>query len=231
MPDLMENAILFGVPAAILSRFVPVRRAAAGRLPLWGSVLVGIAAAYAGPPAFAVLQRAWRAIPFLPEITGGMVFFGVFVVFAMQIVERKDKPRRVPIWASVAIATAVALALPPLVFRITGSYSHAALRSDVNRCARGMTGAAQMRSVTNVCDFPIVVGLCMPDERNPAPCRQSVALASGAVARFDAGDAGRSSAPGNRDGYTMVACRPPSRPSRMPSQTGHSHDGVCLPGP
>jgi hypothetical protein len=230
MPELMENAVIFGVLAAILSRFIPIRRSPPHRMPLWGSVLTGVVVAYSGPPVFAILQEAWRAIPFLPEITGGMVFIGFFVIVALQIFESKGQPRRIPIWAAMVVAAVVALAVPQLVYMVTGSYSHAALRSDVNRCTRGMLGEEQPGNVTNACDFPIVVGLCMPDETNPVPCQQTVTLAPGAVAGFDAGDVRLSFAPGNRDGLTVIACRPPNRPSRMLSQVGRRHEGVCLPG-
>lgn len=198
--------------------------------PLWGSLLIGVGAAYAGPPAFIVFQQVWRKIPFLPEITGGMVFIGIFMIVLLQIFESKDQPRRVPVWAVLAISASVALGLPPLIYMLSGTYSHAALRSDLNRCTDGMLGKVQPRSVTNTCDFPIVVGLCMPDEQNPVPCQQSITLAPGGVAIFEANTARLSYAPGNRDGLTIVACRPPNRPSRMLSQVGRSHEGVCLPG-
>lgn len=230
MPELMENAAIFGILAAILSRFIPLRRNPPRRIPIPASIVIGVVAAYAGPPAFATLQEAGRTIPLLPEITGGMVFIGIFTVLVMQIFETRDQPRRVPILASVAIGIFVALALPPLIFLATGAYSHAALRSDVNHCTRGMLGEVQPTNVTNICDFPINIGLCQSGEENPVPCRQSIILAPGAVGGFDPGTATLSYAPGNRNGLTVIACRPPNRPSRMLSQVGRRHEGVCLPG-
>lgn len=231
MPELMEYSALFGVLAAILSRFVPIGRNPPRRMPLWISVLIGIAVAYGGLPAFGILQQVWRATPFLPEITSGMVFVAIFVVVTMQLLfESRGQKRRVPIWAVLGIAVSVALALPPLMYMVTGAYPGIALRADVNHCTRGMRGEVKPRSVTNICDFPIIVGLCMPDEQNPATCLQSTTLAPGAMASFDPGEARLSYAPGNRDGLTVVACRPPNRPSRMLSDTGRRHEGICVPG-
>lgn len=93
-----------------------------------------------------------------------------------------------------------------------------------------MVAKVQPRQVTNICDFPITVGMCMPSELNPALCIQSKTLAPGESANFDPGDARLSSSPGNRDGLTVVACRPPHRPSRWRDIAKRSHDGVCLPG-
>ncbi|WP_205387858.1 hypothetical protein [Pseudosulfitobacter sp. DSM 107133] len=231
MPELMENSVVFGILAALLSRFIPVRGTPKRPVPFWGSVLIGIVAAYVGPPALDILQRLWRALPFLPVITEGMVFLGGFVFFVMHYMfEGKDKPRRVPVRASLATAVVVALVLPWVLFKTTGTYQQISYRANVDHCTSGMRGQVQPRDVTNTCDFTIVVGLCMPDERNPETCRQSVTLAPGAVARFDPGEARLSYNPGNRDGLTVVACRPPSRPSRALTQVGRSHEGVCLPG-
>jgi hypothetical protein len=230
MPDMMESGVVVGILAAILTRFVPVRRNPPRPMPLWGTVLTGFVVAFAGPPVLDRLPEFWRAIPFLPEITEGMVFLAVFVAFFVYVVfRRKAPPRRAPLWVVAVISVGAAFAVPPLIYQLTGSYSMIALRNDVNRCTRGMQGEEQPNTVTNLCSFPIVVGLCASDEQNPKPCRQSVTLASGEVARLDPGDARLSFAPGNRDGLTVVACHPPNRPSRMLAQTGRRHRGVCLP--
>ncbi|MBI1415831.1 MAG: hypothetical protein GC146_01280 [Limimaricola sp.] len=230
MPELMDGAYLFGIAAAVLSWVLGRRSETRWRIPLWGCALIGAAAAIAGPPVFAVVQQAWRASPFLPDVTPGMAFIGLWAgLAALTLFERKGQPRRVPIWAGLLVAIVAAFGVPPLIDRASGSYQEASLRTDVNRCTTGMLGEVQPRRVTNVCDFPITVGLCMPGELNPAPCLQSVTLAPGATASFDPGEARVSYAPGNRDGLTVVACRPPNRPSRRLGVHGKSHDGVCLP--
>lgn len=234
MPELMDGAFIFGFLAAVLSRIINRRGGAKWRLPFWGTVLIAIAAAYLGPPAFVWVQEVWRASPFLPDVTSGMVFIGFFAAFAAWILfERKDLPRRMPIWtwALIAVIAVVAgLGLPPLIDKVTGSYQNASFRPDVNNCTRGMRGKVQPRQVTNICDFPITVGMCLPGELNPAPCIQSVTLAPGEDASFDPGEARLSYSPGNRNGLTVVACRPPHRPSRMRDIAKRSHDGICLPG-
>lgn len=230
MPELMDNAALFGILAVILSRFMPIRRNPPRPMAIWASVLIGVAAAYIGPPLFTGLQQVWRAVPILPEITSGMVFLWLFVVVVMQLLfEGNNRPRRFPIWAVLAFAMLVTAALPPLMYKVTGTYPSISFRADVNQCTRGMLGEVQPRHVTNICDFPITVGLCMPDEQNPAPCLQSVTLAPGAVADFDPGEARRAYAPGNRDGLTVAACHPPNRPSRMLNADGRRYEGICLP--
>ncbi|MBM1813966.1 hypothetical protein [Pseudosulfitobacter pseudonitzschiae] len=230
MPEISAGGIVLGLLAVILSRYVPVRRDPSRPMPFWASVLVGCLAAYVGPPVFDIVVNLWRKITFLPEITEGMVFLGLFMaVFLQFVVERKDRPRRIPVWAVVVISVATAFALPPLIYRLTGSYSALALRADVNQCAQGIQGETEPRHVSNTCDFPIVVGLCAPGEENPAPCAQTVALAPGETTSLDPDGARLAYAPGNRDGLSVVACRPPNRPSRMMNQTNKYYVGVCLP--
>lgn len=230
MPDISASGIVFGILAVILSRYVPVRRNPPRPMPFWASVLFGGLVTYVAPPVLDVIARFWRAVPFLPEVTEGMVFLGLFVAFFLHfVIERKDRPRRIPVCAVVVIAGVTAFALPPLIYRVTGSYSMIALRADVNQCTQGMRGQTQPSRVSNTCDFPIVVGLCAPDEQNPVPCAQAVTLAPGETASLDPKGATLAYAPGNRDGLSVVACRPPNRPSRMLNQTNKYYTGVCLP--
>lgn len=231
MPELMDGALIFGFLAAILSWMTGRHSDTKRRVPIWGTILIAVAAAYVGPPAFAWVQQMWREVPFLPDVTGGMVFIGLFAALTAHILfERKGHPRRIPIWAKVVIAVIAGLGIPLFMDKVTGSYQNASIRPDVNHCTRGMQGEVQPRHVTNICNFSITVGLCLPDELNPAPCIQSATLAPGESTRFDPGDARRSYAPGNRNGLTVVACRPPHRPSRRRDIAKRSHDGVCLPG-
>lgn len=229
MPELMDGAIPLGVLTAFVVRWI-FNRSGTRRLPVWGAVLVGVAVAWLGMPALVWVQGVWRATPWMPEVTGGALFIGGWVsMVALTMFEHKGSPRRVPLWAGVLAGGMAALFVPPLIDWATGSYQRASLRSDVNACTRGMLGQVQPREVTNICDFPITVGLCLPGETNPEPCAQSVTIAPGAVARFDPGLAGLSSVPSNPGGLTVVACRPPHRPSRMGRVTGRGFEGVCLP--
>lgn len=229
MPDLMEGAIFWGIVTAVVVRAL-VNRSGTRRLPLWGTALVGVAMAWLGMPVLARVQDLWRSSPWLPEITEGALFIGGWVaLIAAVLFERKGAPRRVPLWGA-ALAGVVAMAvIPPFLDAVTGAYQRASFRSDVNHCARGMRGQVQPQEVTNTCDFPITVGLCLPTEQNPDPCAQSVTIAPGEVARFDPGTAALSSLPSNPGGLTVVACRVPHRPSRTPKVTGRGFDGVCLP--
>ncbi|WP_306259814.1 hypothetical protein [Pararhizobium sp. IMCC21322] len=230
MPELMDGAIFFGFFAAGFSWVLAKRSGERRRLPFWGSVVIGVLAAYIGPPVFGMAQDVWRTVPGLREITGGAVILGLWAWFvAITLFERKGQPRRVPIWAGVVIAMITALVLPPLMDRVTGSYQNASLRSDVNGCVRWTVDDGTLRQATNICDYPVTVGLCMPGEKNPAPCDQSSTLTPGAMARFDSGGARQSSLPSSPDGFTMVACRPPHRPSRTLSVMGRGYGGVCLP--
>jgi ABC-type Fe3+-siderophore transport system permease subunit len=232
MPELLPNAVLIGIVAA-LSAIVLRFQAGRPRLSFFTLVLIGVAAAYLVTPALAYLAQAWRTTPALPgppEVTSGRLFLGAWAAFAVLFVANsKARPKRVPLWAGLLIGVAVAALFPPLIDGLTGSYQRASLRDDVNHCTRGMTGQVQPREVANICDEPIIVGLCMPGEVNPAPCAQSFTIAPGGTATLDPGEESLSSLPGNPGGLTVVACRPPARPSRMGTTIGRGYEGVCLP--
>ena len=232
MPEFLPGATFSGIMTVL---FVIAWRARAGkpRLPVWKLGLIGIAAAFVIPWAFSLSASLWRSVPGLPAlpvISFDQVFIGALVallVFASS--HRSGAKPRVPLWASLLSGAAVAVVLPPLLFLATGSYQRPSLRTDVNHCTRGMTGHVQPRDVENICDEPIAVGLCMPGETNPAPCAQTAIVQPGEVAHFDPGDARLSSLPSNPGGLTVVACRPPARPSRMGTTIGRGYEGVCLP--
>lgn len=233
MPELLPNAVFIGIVTA-LSAIVLRFQAGKPRLPVLRLVLIGVAAAYLVTPALAFLARAWRGTPWLPAlpvVTSGQLFLGAWAGLALLfIANNASRPKRVPLWAGLLFGVAVAALFPPLIDRLTGSYQRASLRDDVNHCTRGMMGQVQPREVANICDEPITVGLCMPGEVNPAPCAQSFTLAPGETATFDPGGASLSSLPSNPGGLTVVACRPPDRPSRMGTVQGRGYEGVCLPG-
>jgi hypothetical protein len=232
MPELLPGAVFVGVVTALA---VVVMRQQAGkpRLPIFRLILVGIAAAYLVTPALAFLSEAWRGTPWLPALprfTSGQLFLGAWAGFAVLFLANSTKrPKRVPLWAGLLVGVAVAVLVPPLIDGLTGAYQRPSLRDDVNHCTRGMLGQVQPREATNVCDEPITVGLCLPGEVNPAPCAQSVTIAPGETATFDPGEATLSSLPGNPGGLTVVACRPPDRPSRMGTAIGRGYEGVCIP--
>ena len=211
----------------LLGIFKP--RSEGRRIPIWGIALIFVGSTYLGPPVFARVEELWRVIPYLPQVTFGMVFLGVFVAGVLSVFEEKGKPRRIPVWAVVVISVVTGLGLPRLIDKVSGKYQHLSLRSDVNHCTLGMRGKVAPHQVSNVCDFPITVGLCMSSERNPAPCKQALTVPPGGRASFDPGDETLSYA-GNRSGLTFVACRPPHRPSREMNQTGKNYEGICLPG-
>ena len=222
MPELADGAIVFGIIGALIAW--RIRR----RLPLVAIPLIAVLAAYAGPPIFAQAQSLWRGAG-LPDITEGMAFIGLFVgLFAAVIRETKGEPRRTPIWIAALIGVIAAFAIPMVTNTLTGTYQRPSLRSDVTHCTSGMRGQAQPRQVTNTCDVPIVVGMCLSDELNPAPCRQTATLGPGESTTFDPKGQVLSYA-GNRNGLTVVACRTPNRPSRWINSTGKAHEGVCLP--
>jgi hypothetical protein len=232
MPELPPGALFAGVLAALT---VVMLRSRAGkpRLSFITVMAIGIAGAYVIPPAAAFLGEFWHAqtwLPDLPVVTSGQIFIGAWVAFAVYfIANQKGQPRRVPVWAALAAGVAAAVLFPPFIDRVTGRYQNASLRADVNHCTRGMLGQVQPREATNICDEPITVGLCMPGETNPTPCAQTFTIAPGETARFDPGDASLSSLPSNLNGLTVVACRPPARPSRAGQVHGRGYEGVCLP--
>jgi hypothetical protein len=232
MPEFLPGAVFSGILTVL---FVIVQRVRAGkpRLSAWKLGLVGIAAAYVIPWALALSAEAWRAtpaLPALPVVTFDQVFIGALVALAvLGIGHRPGRRPLVPLWAGLLTGVAFAVLLPRFLDLVTGSYQRASLRADVNHCTRGMTGQSQPREVANICDEPIAVGLCLPGETNPAPCAQTEILQPGQTARFDPGGARVSSLPSNLDGLTIVACRPPARPSRMETTMGRGYEGVCLP--
>lgn len=232
MLELLPGAIFVGILSALAA--ITLRaRAQKPRLSAFKVILIGIAGAYVVPPTLAALGATWRATPLLPDlpvVTSGQLFLGAWVAFAALLIgNRPGRPPAVPLWAGLAIGVTVACLLPPLLNHLTGSYQHVSLRADVNHCTRGMTGQVQPREVTNICDEPITVGLCLPHETNPTPCAQSYTIEPGQIAKLEPGDARLSSLPGNPGGLTVVACRPPARPSRMVTAHGRGYEGVCLP--
>lgn len=232
MPELLPGAVFIGI-LTVLAVVVLRLRALKPRLSLWRLLLIGVAAAYVMPPVISLFAQVWRGIPWLPElptVTSGQVFLGgLAAVAAITMSQQPGQPPRLPIWGVLLIAVAVATGLPRMLDWATGSYQNASLRSDVNYCARGMTGQVQPQEVTNACDFAITVGLCLPTEMNPTACAQSITIPPGGSALFAPGEARLSSVPGNPNGLTVVACRPPSRPSRWGNVTGRGFRGVCLP--
>lgn len=232
MPELLPNAVTIGIILA-LGAFVMRFQAGKPRPSVLTLVAIGVAGAYLVTPALGFLAEAWRSapgLPALPVVTSGQLFLGAWAGFAVLfIANSKGRPKRVPLWAGILIGVAVAALFPPLIDGWTGTYQRPSLRDNVDHCTRGMKGQVQPREAKNVCDEPITVGLCLPGEVNPAPCAQSFTLDPGETATFDPGDASLSSLPSNPNGLTVVACRPPDRPSRMGTTIGRGYEGVCLP--
>ena len=232
MGELFPDPVFTGILVVFA---VIVLRAYAGRarLSAWKLALIGIAAGYIIPHSLAYITRAWRVQPGLPElpvVTGDQLLFGAWMaIFVLAIGLRPNQPPSVPLWAGLLVGLATIIIFPPLVDRLTGSFQRASLRPDLNHCADWVMDQAQPWQVTNICDEQITVGLCLPHEENPAPCAQIHTILPGATARFDPGGAQLSWAPSNLNGSTVVACRPPARPSRMLSVMGRGYDGVCLP--
>lgn len=228
MPELSNGTILLGFVLGFTLSVV-VKRVWRRQLFVPLALGLGIALAYVLPFAGPALSRGWNALG-LPPLSGGAIFIGLWC--AALVVSFLPKAR-LGGWgkAGVGILTLfiAAYGVPPLLDRVTGTYQAASLRADVNHCTEGMLGQVQPRAATNICDTPIVVGLCLPEERNPTPCAQSFVLAPGETATFDPGTARLSSVPGNPGGLTVVACRPPDRPSRWGNATGRGFRGVCLP--
>lgn len=217
MPEFLLRAVFSGILTVVI---VIVLRARAGkpRLAAWKLGLIGIAAAFVVPWALAL------------PVTFDQVLIGAFVaLLVLAISHRPGRRPLVPLWAGPLTGVAFAVLLPPFLYLVTGSYQRPSLHADVNHCTRGMTGQSQPREVVNICDEPIAVGLCLPGETNPAPCAQTEILQPRQTAQFDPGDAHLSSLPSNLDGLTVVACRPPARPSRMKTTMGRGYEGVCLP--
>ncbi|WP_223476417.1 hypothetical protein [Oricola indica] len=232
MPVFLDGAVFSGILTIVI---VILQRARAGRpsLSAWKLLAIGIVAAFVIPWAIKLSAMAWREVPFLPalpEVNFDQVFIGSFVaVLVLSLSHRPGKRPRVPLWGALVAGLAFAFLLPPFLYLVSGSYQRSSLRADLNHCTQGMTGEVQPRGVVNICDEPIAVGLCMPGETNPAPCDQTKILEPGESATFDPGEARLSSLPSNLNGLTVVACRPPARPSRMQTTMGRGYEGVCLP--
>ncbi|UWQ96187.1 hypothetical protein K3728_02775 [Rhodobacteraceae bacterium M385] len=232
MPEISNGTILAGIVLGFLLSMTVSR--------IWGrplfvplAILLGVGVAYGIPLAGAfvgsALARVWD-VTGLPPLTSGAIFIGLWcALFLVTLLPRG----RLGGWRLAAVGTlsffATAYGVPLILDRVTGTYQAASLRADVTHCTSGMTGQVQPRQATNICDQPIVVGLCLPGEVNPTPCAQSVLLAPGETATLDPGTARLSSVPGNPGGLTVVACRPPDRPSRWGNVTGRGYRGVCLP--
>ena len=170
-----------------------------------------------------------NAASFLSGINGTTWFIGFWVaLLALTLFERKGAPRRVPIWAGLALAAVAMFAVPKLLDTLTGSYQDASLKADVNACLKSTPNGTQL-TVSNSCTHPIVVGLCQSNERNPEPCRQSIQLTPGGTTALNANGETRAALPSSPNGYTIVACRVEHRPSRTKKVGGKGHRGVCLP--
>ncbi len=230
MPELMEGAILFGCVTASFFWIVVNSTSQTRRLPFWGVIAIGVLAAFIGPPLLALIQDVGRTVPGIPEITGGKIFLGLWVALvALVLFERKGQPRRIPVWAGILFGTVVALALPPVIDRFSGAYQNTSLLANANACTHWVSGENTQLQATNICDYPIVVGLCLPGEENPAPCDQIETLQPNKSASFDTAGTPLSALPSNANGYTTVTCRPPHRPSRNLTVMGRGYEGVCLP--
>ena len=201
--------------------FVSVLRMRTGRprLPLWALALIAIAAAFVIPWALALAAEPWRAapaLPALPTVTFDQVFIGALVALAVLTVGHRPNMRpRVPLWAGLSPAWRRNRAAA--ADRMDGRYQRPSLRADVNHCTRGMKGRssrakspifAMSRSRSAfACPAKPTRTLCA-NRDHPArrgalrPVKPPVVL------------------PSNPGGLTVVACRPPDRPSRMKTTIG-----------
>ena len=224
---------LFGAIVAVIFVHVVRTRAGKARLSALGTGLVAIVGGAVIPTALFWSAKAWRSVPSLPSppvITSGQIFLGTWTaLLLLSLTHRKGKPPALSLWTCLAAGVAVAALLPPSLDAVTGRYQPASFRDDVNHCIRWEGDTVENREAINRCAEPVTVGLCLPDEVNPSPCAQSFTLAKGERARFDPRNAGPSSLPSNANGYTVVACLPPARPSRTLSNVGRGYQGVCLP--
>lgn len=230
MPEFTYPMLFVGLLVALVVRRIVNRRYGPRSMPFLGTALVVIFAGYTVLPAVGWGLDKWRTTSGLPYVSFGMIFIGLWVGLIMfTAFETKGQPRRVPIWAVIVTAVFGAFAIPYAVDRATGAFQNASLRADVNQCRVGLPGTFDPRAVTNACDYAITVGLCLPGETNPDPCEQSITLGPGEQAQFETRGARLSSLPANPNGFTVVACRPPDRPSRTLSVLGRGYDGVCIP--
>jgi len=230
MPELMDGA---GFAAVVVMGFAWILKRQDGqrRIPFWMVLALGLIAAYIVPPVLSRAIVTFGDLPGLSRITEGSVLFGLWIaLITLSVFETKGQSRRVPVWLGLSIGLFASLVVPPLIDRATGSYQNLSLKANVNGCTGGMLGQVAPREVINHCDYPITVGLCLPGEKNPNPCRQTMTIEPDGRASFDPGEARLSSLPSNLNGLTVVACRPPQRPSRNLSVMGRGYEGVCLPG-
>lgn len=229
MQELPPASLAAGI-VTVLAVVLLRARAGRARPPVWVLALAGIGGAFGVPAVLALLAAAGRAVPGLPDLSvnDDRLFIGGWVaLLALALSIRPGQPPRLPLWGVAALGVAAAVVVPAVLDRATGQFQPASLRADMTHCLAARAGAVV--TAVNRCAEPVVVGLCLPGEVNPAPCAQSLELAPGAVARLDTGGAARSSLPSAPDGYTLVACHPGDRPSRMRQAGGRGHEGVCLP--
>lgn len=231
MPEVSLGTVILGTVLAIVAwnisgKFDLPRGARALISAGFGGVILLL-----GSPVINGVEQVARDIPVLSSITETGLFLGGWVaLIALTVFERKGEPRRVPYWAGVGVGVLATVIIPPVLDMASGKYQEASLHANVNTCTSGMLGQVTPSSVTNTCDFPIVVGLCLSTEKNPAACSQTVPIAAGATASLDSTSETLSSLPSNLKGLTVVACRPPHRPSRELKVGGRGYRGVCLPG-
>lgn len=203
MPEFLPGTVFCAIATGLL---VIVLRSRAGmaRLAAWKLALAALAGGFVIPWTIRIFAAAWRATPGLPDlpfVSFDQVFVGSLVaIFLLATGMRPGGSPRVPLWAGLTAGVVIAALLPGALFMATGSYQRSSLRPDVNRCTQGMLGQVQPREVTNTCDEPITVGLCLPGELNPAACAQTRTLRPGETALFDPGEARLSSLPSNLDG-------------------------------
>ncbi len=230
----MNVAMTGNVSLAVVVTFICLmvlnKRNQPRRLSVFGAIVILIGVAYCSQFVLPPIQDRLREVFLFRRITEGAVFVGLFVsCAALFIFERREAPRRVPLWVGFGLGLAAMFGLPPLLDAMTGKYQDSSLRAHVNACTDGMVGQSEPITVTNTCNFPVVVGLCLSNEANPEACAQSVTIASGMTGSIAPIGGGIASLPANPNGATIVACRPPHRPSRTKNVGGRGHRGVCLP--
>ena len=125
--------------------------------------------------------------------------------------------------AAGGVAVLVAIAL------LSERYQPFEFRADLRHCLDFERGEGASMDVTNTCAEPVVVGLCLTADHNPAPCSRQVTLAAGETKAMDRTGVRFASRPGNAKGATITACRPGDRPSRDVDSGGMLMTGICLP--
>ncbi len=218
MLELMDGAVLFAAMAVVLTWLVVGRRASWPKLVY---IPIAIVSAFVLPPVFLWLQGIWRSIGVLPEINGTQAFIAIWSgALTLLVFERKGQPRRVPFWMGIGVGILVAIVVPPLLDLSTGRYQPASLRADQNACLSAIARDGTAIQVSNSCEDAVSVGLCLPSERNPTPCRQFEILPPNHTGIFETEGTALASVPANPNGFTLVACRPQHRPSRDLRTTG-----------